>query len=272
MTSKLVLCAVALAGAALLSRPVHADDWSQAGKAKVLMSSEGIMATMVPIKSQGDRPRVALLVEGTMTKLDGKVRLLLVKEQGRGADFVTVDPKGKEGGIALVSREGWSSTRSFSLTVPGRRDSVSVYWNPKRSEKVDTTRILNRLLLRRLGKPGARGELEKQDQQALAQAAQAAGAACKTSVKAELQTRSFNDQTLKVLDAGAACSAALKAIESLCDDDEGRGAVKKKIKSISCALGTSPAVEVRGGKVLFTTAVDTPGQEEWVKEQLLNKL
>jgi hypothetical protein len=272
MQSKLLICAVALAGAAFFSRPARADDWSQAGKARVLMSSEGIVATMVPIKAQGDTPRVALLVEGTMTKLDGRVRLLLVKEQGRGADFVTVDPKGKEGGIALLSREVWSSTRSFTLTVPGRRDGIAVYWNPKRSEKVDTTRILNRLLLRRLGKPGARGELDKQDQQAVAQAAQSAGAACKTTIKAELQARSFNDQAHKVLDVGAACSAALKAIESLCDDDVGRGAVKQKIKTVSCSLGTSPAVELRGGKVLFTTALDTPGQEDWVKEQLLNKL
>jgi len=272
MTSKLVLCAVALAGAALLSRPARADDYSQAGKPRVLMSSEGIVVTMVPIKPQGNRARVALLVEGTMTKLDGKVRLLLVNELGRGADFVSVDAKGKEGGVALVSRESWSATRSFSLSVPGRRGSVSVYFDPKRSEKVDTTRILSRLLLRRPGKVGARGALEKQDQQALAQAAQSAGSACKTSIKAELQAKSFSDQALKVLDAGAACGAALKAIESLCDDDVGRSAVKQKIKAVSCALGASLAVDLRGGKVVFTTAVDTPGQEEWVKEQLLNKL
>ncbi len=269
MIRKQMILAVALAG---LSLPARADDWSQAGKPKVLLSSEGVSATLVPIKAKGDEARVLLLVEGTMTKLDGVVRLLKVKELGRGADFVVLDAQGKEGGIALASREGWSATRSFSLSVPGRRGSVAVYWDPKRSEKVDTTRLIGRLLLRRQGKVGARGELEKQAQQAVAQAAQAAGATCKTTLAAEVQLRSFGDQALRQLDVGAACAAALKAVESLCDDDAGRGAVKQKIRSVSCKLGTGLAVELKGGKLLFTTAVDTHGQQEWIKEKLLDRL
>lgn len=271
MTSKKVLFVVALA-CGLLARPATADDWGQAGKPKVLMSSEGVVATMVPVKAKGDQARVVLLVEGTLTKLDGVVRLLLVKEQGRGADFVVLDAKGKEKGVALVSREGWSATRNFSLYVPGRKDSVSVYWDPKRSEKVDTTRIISRLLLRRTGKVGARGELEKQAQQAVAQAATTAGAACKTSLKAEVKLASFSEQALKQLDVGAACGAALKAIESLCDDDDGKKAVKQKIKSVTCQLGTDLQVDLRGGNLVFTTAVDTHGQQEWAREMLLDRL
>jgi hypothetical protein len=266
-----MLCVVVLAGVGLRARPSSAEDWSQGGKPKVLMSSEGVVATIVPLKPKGDQARVVLLVEGTLTRLDGTVRLLLVKEQGRGADFVALDAKGKEGGVALVSRESWSATRSFSLSVPGRRGSVAVYWDPKRSEKVDTTRILNRLLLRRLGRVGARSELEKQDQQTLAQAARSASTACKTSLKAELQSKSFHDQAIKQLDAGAACGAALKAVESLCDDEVGRSAVKQKIKSVSCKLGTGLAIDLRGGNLVFTTVVDLPGQQDWVKETLLNK-
>lgn len=247
----------------LLPSLALAQGYTVGGKVKVYLGGDGEVVSLVPLP--GDEPRRVLLhFAGTDTALDGRTLVHTVRPAGRdGSDFVRkVDGRDS---VTLTSRATWGAWRELELHPPSG-PSVRLGYSEKKSEGVDGQRLLDTWLRRRTSGDKAT------DEQRLAAAAKDVTAACGTPVSATIDWSNVKDADIAKHDFGGLCIDGLRAVQSLCDDAEGRKAVASGVKRFTCKPGGPPQVTAGKGAVTFTTSAESPEQESFVRSELLEKL
>jgi hypothetical protein len=247
----------------LLPSLALAQPYAVGGKVKVYLGGDGEAVTVVPL--QGDEPqRVLLHFAGTETKLDGRTLLHTVRPAGRdGSDFVReVDGRPY---VTLTARASWGAWKELELHPPSGR-AVRLGYSTKKSEDVDGQSLLDAWLRRRTSGDKAT------DEQRFADAVKDVTAACGAPVSAAIDWSRVKDSDLGKHDLGGLCIDGLRAVQSLCDDAEGKKAVATGVKRFTCRPGGPPQVTVGKGAVIFTTSAESPEQEAFVRSALLEKL
>ncbi len=247
----------------LLPSLALAQPYAVNGKVKVYLGGNGEEVTVVPL--QGDEPRRVLLhFAGTDTDLDGRTLLHTVRPAGRdGSDFVR-EADGRPY-VTMTARAGWGAWTELELHPPSRR-AVWLGYSGKKSEGAEGQRLLDTWLRRR-----ASGE-KAADEQRFASAAKDVTATCGTPVSAAIDWSGVKDADIARHDFGGLCIDGLRAVQSLCDDAEGKKAVASGVKRFTCRPGGAPQVTVGKGAVTFTTSAESPEQESFVRAALLEKL
>jgi len=247
----------------LLPSVAFAQGYAVGGKAKVYLGGDGEVVTVVPL--EGEEPRRVLLhFVGTGTTLDGRTLLHTVRPGGRdGSDFVR-DVDGDEY-VTLTSRSTWGVWKELELHPPSV-PSVRLGYSAKKSEGVEGQRLLDTWLRRR-----ASGDKET-DERRFADAAKDVATTCGATVSATIDWSMVKDADVAKHDLGGLCVDGLRAVQSLCDDAEGKKAVAAGVKRFTCRPGGPPRVSVEKGAVTFTTSGESPEQESFVRSALLEKL
>src|SRR5687767_14568112 len=110
------------------------------GKAKVYVGEHGEQVTLVPLKPKSAK-KVLLKFEGTDSEWDGKIILHSVNEYNGKADFKT---KWKDKDfVTIAARDAWWTTKQFYLSTPGKQDGVPIFYNDKKTEKVDGNELVS---------------------------------------------------------------------------------------------------------------------------------
>jgi len=94
--------------------------------------------------------------------------------------------------------------------------------------------------------------------------------ACGTSLKGEINFKSWNVKDTENI-SRSHCDHGLDQIRSVCGDEEGKKAVKQKIKKYVCKFGAKRAIELKGGTLTYT-ADKGISLDDFIKEYLMNNL
>src|SRR5215471_1734380 len=111
--------------------PVAAESPVEPGK--VFVGDEGLAVAIVPVKPQSDG-KVLIQITGSGSAFDGKVIPHKVKTFGDKTNFETTY-HGRNW-VTIAVRQSWADTRSYSLGLPGRRDSPTVAFDEKRTREL----------------------------------------------------------------------------------------------------------------------------------------
>ena len=105
----------------------------------------------------------------------------------------------------------------------------------------------------------------------LAHAAELTDKKCGTHLKTGFDWSSFDAEQALKQDPTAWCTAALDAMEDLCDDPMGKEAVSGEIKTLTCGGAAAPEVSLDAdGTVKFLFSM-TPNQNKLLVRDYLNK-
>lgn len=246
------------------------DSWSAVGKPKVFLNQEGVRLVIVSLPPQAGHSRAVVMIEGTHTDIDAVPMLHSVKESGSRAEFIRkID--GKD--FVTISASGsWDGSRELTVAVPQRPNGVPVYFVPKEVDKVEGQKIINQMLFRRDDTNADKKRLADTDNESIKSCLNETNRSCKATLTLAPPAAKSVEEVGQKLDIGRACCSVLLAINQLCQDDLGRKAVGKQIRSIECAIGPEVALRLSKDRLTFTTAVDAPGQQQLAKEWLESKL
>jgi hypothetical protein len=93
---------------------------------------------------------------------------------------------------------------------------------------------------------------------------------CGGALQVKVEWSTFNAEEILQKNVSSWCSAALDAIEDLCDDDLGKQAVNEKVKTLTCAGAAEPSAKVDAGNLTFSFALG-PNQNKLLVRTYLEK-
>lgn len=94
--------------------------------------------------------------------------------------------------------------------------------------------------------------------------------ACGSSLKGEINFKSWNVKDTENI-SRSHCDYGLDQIRSVCGDEEGKKAVKAKIKKYNCKFGSKRAIDLKGGTLTYTADKGIL-MDDFIKEYLMNHL
>ncbi len=241
-----------------------AADYSADGKANVYTNDAGIEVTVVSLRPRTEN-KVLIRVEGTRTVYDGRVALHDVSKSNGREDYS--DPM-RQGYVTFLSRNG-----SYEVVVPGMKDTARVGFNKSKSADSDAKAVVEAYYGRRAATAPDRSAAETEDRTALDSALADAKAECKMEIDATIDWKSFDDDTVKKLALGKVGAQALRAIESVCDDDTGREELAKRINSVKVVSGKKLDFAL-DGKTFKVTVAKSGASGVWDagRDYLLKKM
>jgi hypothetical protein len=254
-----VFTAVALSGAA----PAQAQ--APVGAGKVYSSSEGERVSVIPLTPlEGNQ--ALLYVEGTGSEFDGKV-LPHEVQVNRDDTYYTTQRRGR-GYTTLYGRQR-NGTRTWRLSVPGRQDDLQVSYDEKRSEALKPEALYT--LYKKQEAEGTLAKLMAFDRKAeeagqegsFAEGVKSFNAACGTSVAARIDWSTVPDELLKALSIHSFCGSPLTALERLCTSESVKKALADQVRQVDCRFGSELRLELKEGKLTWTTWKDGANQEEF---------
>jgi hypothetical protein len=266
------ILATVIVVAVLGGAPARAAAPVEAGK--VFSGPEGELVAVIPL-TPVESKKVLLHVQGTGSELDGKVLPYTVNESGDDV-YYTTQRRGRD--YATLVLQASRGRRTYYLHVPGRRDSITVAYDDARTKalKAEEVYALHQKqqadgTLTRLMAFDRKGETAGVEQ-TLAESVTSLNAACGTSVTGTIDWSSISDELLKGYSISSYCTAPLDALSKLCATAEGKKAIQAQAKEFSCRFGDALKLEVRAGRVSWTTAKDASNQEAFVTKYLEENL
>jgi hypothetical protein len=267
------ILAMFIAVGVLEASPARAAAPVEAGK--VFSGPEGEQVAVIPL-SPVESKKALLHVQGTGSELDGKVLPHDMDDSGDGVNYTT-ELRGRSFATLIVRSSG-GSRRSYSLNVPGRRDSISVSFDDARTRALEAEKVyaLHQKqqadgTLTRLMAFDRKAEMA-QSEKALAEPVKSMNEACGTSVAVTVDWNSIPDELLKTYSISSYCESPLEALRKLCESAEAKRAIQAQVKEVSCRFGDALKLEVQAGRVTWTTARDAANQEEFATKSFTEDL
>jgi len=241
-----------------------AADFSADGKASVYSNDAGIEVVVVQLRPRTEN-KVLIRAEGTRTVYDGRVALHDVSKSNGREDYS--DPL-RKGYVTFFSRNG-----SYEVVVPGMKDSTRVALNKKKSADSDAKSVVESYYGRRAATAANRSAAETEDRTALDSALAEAKAECKMEIEATIDWKSFDEDTVKKVALSKLGAQALRAMESVCDDDTGREELAKRINAVKVVSGKKLDFALDGKTFKVTVAKGgAAGVWDAGREYLLQKM
>jgi hypothetical protein len=95
---------------------------------------------------------------------------------------------------------------------------------------------------------------------------------CHASFVAKFDWAGAQEADLKKYNVSAYCDSALSALNRVCLDQIGKGAVQKQIKTIVCSFGPERSVSLENGILNYHINFQSPRDSEFVSDYLVNHL
>ena len=246
-------------GSLLLLLMVGAGDARAAtdvGNGKVYVGANGVTVTTVPARASGAPAdhKILVAVAGTGSPFDGKLIPHEVTDDGDRIDYQTTY-HGRRW-ITLAVR-----SQVMSLNVPGRRDSTGLRFDEKKTAALKTDPLYAAYAqqqadgsLKALMAFDRKGETAQRDKELLESAGEVAKL-CGSQPAVKVDWASFSDEDIKDLSIASYCGEPLETMRRMCDgSNEAKKTFAARIKTFSCAMGTSMQLELAGTTLTWTTA------------------
>jgi hypothetical protein len=247
-------------------------EWMLDGKAKVYLGDHGVRVTIVSLRPRGEN-QVLIAFEGTTSRLDDNVLLHKVNTHTGGQDFY-FELEGYRR-RSVVSRSSWWSDNQLYLYVPGRPHDTPIHFSAKESKEDRGPMVLDRFLNRKTkplsGKFKREAEIKLEEKE-FSEKISVANVECGLAIKGEVDWPSIDDALLKKLHVSQACGQVVTTLTYLCDDEIGKEAVSSAIGEIQCRVGPELGIELSNRRLIWTTAIDTPFQEDFAYKYLNENL
>ncbi|HYO67040.1 MAG TPA: hypothetical protein VEU33_13255 [Archangium sp.] len=242
---------------------------------KVFSGREGEQVAVIPL-SPVESKKALLQVQGTGSELDGKVLPYELNESGDDV-YYTTELRGRSFST-LVMRSSRGGSRSYTLNLPGRRDSIAVFFDDDRTKALKGEQVY--ALHQKQKADGTLTKMMAFDRKAemaeaeksLAEPVKSMNAACGTSAAVAIDWNSIPDELLKSYSIASFCETPVTALEKLCATAEGKKAIQAQVKEVSCRFGDALKLEVQAGRVAWTTAKDAANQEEFATKYFTENL
>lgn len=239
--------------------------------AKVFSGPDGLEVDLVWLKPRASN-RVLVRVTGGTSPFEGKV--LVHTFEDRGAQRLTTQWRGRAWTTVVGSARLGGQGLSWEVYVPGRRDGLQIIFDKQATASLRIDSLLADYVAQRdsgalaeLARFDRLAEQRQQDQEYAALAAEAAQS-CGLTVTGQIDWASVSDDVLKRFSVASYCGGPLAALRRGCAEEAG---FKRRLlgpQVIRCRFGDGLALELTGGHLLFTTAVDAANQEDWARERL----
>lgn len=97
---------------------------------------------------------------------------------------------------------------------------------------------------------------------------------CGTKITASFDWSKSKLEDMNTYSAYGYCEAALDALESICEDSDGKEAVQKDVKSLVCRFGGkgSRAITLKKGVLDWTIEWEASNNGDYIKEYLMKTL
>jgi hypothetical protein len=268
------ILAMFIAVAVLGSVPARAAAPVESGK--VFSGTEGEQVAVIPL-TPVESKKALLYVQGSGSELDGKVLPHDVDDSsGDGVNYAT-ELHGRGYWTLVVRSNG--GRRSYSLNVPGRRDSINLTFDEARTKalKGDEVYALHQKqkadgTLTRLMAFDRKAE-SAQAESGLAESLKAMNEACGSSATVAVDWNSIPDELLKKYSIASYCGAPFESLQRLCGESaEAKKAIQAQVKEVSCRFGDALKLEVQAGRVSWTTSKDAANQEEFATKYFTENL
>ena len=243
--------------------------WADVEAGKVYVGPEGLTVRVVPLKGQPHQ--VPIQIDGSGTEFDGKaIPHELEGPEERASYRTTVHGRPY---LTLFRRDD-----RVEVSLPGRRDSVRVGYNEEKTKSLVADQVWQRYLKEQkdgsLAAPARfdRKKSESEREAGLGKVVTAFQKACGGAAQMSVDWKSIDDDTLQSLSIASYCGAPLEALERLCKESAAAREQVGKLKQASCTFGAALALDVTDGTLRWTTSRDGANQEEFAREQLIQKL
>lgn len=188
-------------------------------------------------------------VTAYQTRIDGRDRALLVKNQRWGGSYYTAYLPGGEEHHLRVDRD---KSESFD-----KKDLLDTFKRQYRNNLQADLAVFDREGHVKTQKT----RLKRQDD--------AATQACGSPVDTHVSWGDISDEKLMRLSIAGYCGVVAQQMEQQCRESEDFKPTASEIESVDCAFGETLALNRSGNTLSFTTARTAPNQPAFVLETLL---
>jgi hypothetical protein len=116
------------------------------------------------------------------------------------------------------------------------------------------------------------GQIRALQETLLAKDAADINKACSTNFSVKFDWAAVPNAELEHYSASGYCDSALSAVRSICNDIAGSGAVKQKIKHITCGFGAKRTIALKNGALDYQINFSSSNDYDFVIEYLRNNL
>jgi hypothetical protein len=97
---------------------------------------------------------------------------------------------------------------------------------------------------------------------------------CGTKITASFDWSKSKLEDMDKYSAYGYCESALDALESICEDSDGKEAVQKDVKKVVCKFGAKDkrAISLKGGTLEWTMDWEASNNADYIKEYLMKTL
>lgn len=250
----------------------------------------GITVTVIPIESKQDKAthHALVKVQGVNTVIDNVVLRYDVKQRqsyygAQPVDIYTMTWQGQSQ-RRLVSSGGWYS--SYTLYLPGSPQHYTVFYDAKRSKKVDIAAFkkayqdqLEKGLQKKFATFDVSASRQRVEKDIQAKATQVATLCHTPPIKVIIDWSTIDNEQLKTKSVVSYCGAPLEALEQFCQEKsyyqrnfhlDGM-ALAKPTQTLHCQVKNQlHLTQNPNGTLNWTTAWDVPNQTEFVRNNLMN--
>ena len=271
----LALCA-AIAPSARAESPIESVKvYTTAPPGGSRTGGEGIEVAVLLLRPRSSN-QALVSISGSGTELDGKVLAHQVLENGSSFELET-RVHGREY-VTLQARDSGGAARDTFLALPGRRDRVRVYYDEARTRLVkpdDLYKVHQKQnadgTLAAFQSWNRKAEIASEDKR-LAPEIASMNKACGTRIGVEINWSSVPDPILQDTSVHSYCAELLSAMQALCESAEARTTIRDRVKSAVCQFGASMTLDVKSGKLVFTTAKDSKNLGQFARKTLEQSL
>ncbi|MDA9951107.1 hypothetical protein N9D31_00905 [Oligoflexaceae bacterium] len=196
-------------------------------------SGEGHMVKVLELKEPKDH--VLIEYAGTNSYLDGRVMLHMRHQIGKDQYQYSID-LGTKKVFPIATSKGWwwSNDRRIVFFRPGKNEKLTLSFNESKSEKASASQMLKKYRYERT--PGVVNNL------AWKKGLSKLSKICGAQLSGEIAEATFPKELQSSRDITGVCSDSLKGMTKICEDSDGKVAVKEKIQKISCTyIKTGPS-------------------------------
>ncbi|HLJ64966.1 MAG TPA: hypothetical protein VKT70_12715 [Stellaceae bacterium] len=97
-------------------------------------------------------------------------------------------------------------------------------------------------------------------------------ASCGIDIPIKFNWKDAPEEEIQANSPEGLCDEALHAVRRVCEDPTGKGAVKEKVKSISCGFGPERAMNFKDGALDYTIDFKSSNDADFAYEFLQNHL
>ena len=210
-------------------------------EARVFMTSDGGKVVLVTL----DKQNTLIKFQNISSQINDKTLPYKKVDQGKRTNYILRHQKTKQ--INLYSVQQYGNTSFYLLTE--KRKSQKLYFSNKESAKFKSTDILDSYLFKRASALNE-AKFLKSIHNEMSSTQKKIKVKCGKTIKVSLDNKSFKSSFIRKFAVEKSCGQTITGLTSLCDDDDAKEELVKRVNSIRCVQGKDSKIELSGKDLL----------------------